>query len=49
MQLQEAAVWLNLGEHLNWGAVPLSGTFPTLDGPVVMVGAFKPTPRLFRA
>jgi len=44
MQLQEAAVWLNLGEHLNWGAFPLSGTFPTLDGHVVMVGAFKPNP-----
>ena len=44
MQLQEAAAWLNLGERLNWGAFPLSGTFVTLDGHVVMVGAFKPNP-----
>jgi crotonobetainyl-CoA:carnitine CoA-transferase CaiB-like acyl-CoA transferase len=44
MQLQEASAWLNLGERLNWGAFPLSGTFPTRDGHVVMVGAFKPNP-----
>ncbi len=44
MQLQEAAAWLNLGERLNWGAFPLSGTFATHDGHVVMVGAFKPNP-----
>ncbi len=44
MQLQEAAAWLNLGQRLNWGAFPLSGTFQTLDGHVVMVGAFKPNP-----
>jgi formyl-CoA transferase len=44
MQLQEASAWLNLGERLNWGAFPLSGTFQTLDGHVVMVGAFKPNP-----
>ena len=44
MQLQEASSWLNLGQHLNWGAFPLSGTFQTLDGHVVMVGAFKPNP-----
>jgi formyl-CoA transferase len=44
MQLQEATVWLNLGEQLNWGSFPLSGTFKTLDGYVVMVGAFKPNP-----
>ncbi|HXJ81116.1 MAG TPA: CoA transferase [Candidatus Methylomirabilis sp.] len=44
MQLQEASAWLNLGQHLNWGAFPLSGTFQTLDGHVVMVGAFKPNP-----
>ena len=44
MQLQEAAAWLNLGQRLNWGAFPLSGTFATLDGHVVMVGAFKPNP-----
>ena len=44
MQLQEATVWLNLGEQLNWGSFPLSGTFKTLDGYVVMVGAFKSNP-----
>jgi len=44
MQLQEASAWLNLREHLNWGAFPLSGTFRTLDGHVVMVGAFKANP-----
>jgi formyl-CoA transferase len=44
MQLQEATVWLNLRQRLNWGAFPLSGTFKTLDGYVVMVGAFKPNP-----
>jgi len=44
MQLQEAAVWLNLGERLNWGAFPLSGTFATRDGHIVMVGAFKQNP-----
>src|SRR5207245_4949074 len=41
MQLQEASAWLNLGERLNWGSFPLSGTFGTLDGHVVMVGACK--------
>ena len=44
MQLQEASAWLNLGERLNWGSFPLSGTFRTLDGHVVMVGAFKANP-----
>src|SRR5262244_3102797 len=44
MQLQEASAWLNLRERLNWGSFPLSGTFQTLDGYVVMVGAFKPNP-----
>jgi crotonobetainyl-CoA:carnitine CoA-transferase CaiB-like acyl-CoA transferase len=44
MQLQEASVWLNLGQRLNWGSFPLSGTFQTLDGHAVMVGAFKPNP-----
>jgi crotonobetainyl-CoA:carnitine CoA-transferase CaiB-like acyl-CoA transferase len=44
MQLQEASAWLNLKQDLNWGAFPLSGTFRTLDGHVVMVGAFKANP-----
>ncbi len=43
-QLQEATVYLNLRQTLNWGAFPLSGAFKTLDGHVVMVGAFKPNP-----
>jgi formyl-CoA transferase len=44
MQLQEASAWLNLQQDLNWGAFPLSGTFRTIDGHVVMVGAFKANP-----
>ena len=44
MQLQEASAWLNLKQDLNWGAFPLSGTFRTTDGHIVMVGAFKPNP-----
>jgi crotonobetainyl-CoA:carnitine CoA-transferase CaiB-like acyl-CoA transferase len=44
VQLQEASAWLNLGQRLNWGAFPLSGTFKTVDGHVVMVGAFKANP-----
>jgi formyl-CoA transferase len=43
-QPTEAAVQLNLGQELNWGAMPLAGTFETRDGHVVMVGAFKPNP-----
>lgn len=44
MQMQEATVWLSLRQRLNWGAMPLSGTFQTRDGHVVVVGAFKPNP-----
>jgi formyl-CoA transferase len=43
-QPTEAAVQLNLGRDLNWGAMPLAGTFATRDGHIVMVGAFKPNP-----
>src|SRR5262249_51168934 len=43
-QAEEAAAGPNLGQRLNWGSFPLSGTFRTLDGYVVMVGAFKPNP-----
>ncbi len=32
MQMQEATVWLSLRQRLNWGAMPLSGTFQTRDG-----------------
>ncbi len=44
MQMQEAAVWMMRGRELNWAAMPLSGVFETLDGAVVMVGAFKQNP-----
>ena len=44
MQMQEAAMWLMRGRELNWAAMPLSGVFETLDGAVVMVGAFKEHP-----
>jgi formyl-CoA transferase len=30
--------------ELNWAAMPLSGAFPTSDGALVMVGAFKTDP-----
>ena len=44
MQMQEAAMWMMRGRELNWAAMPLSGVFETLDGAVVMVGAFKEQP-----
>ena len=44
MQMQEAAVRMMRGRELNWAAMPLSGVFETLDGAVVMVGAFKEHP-----
>ncbi|MCY3877067.1 MAG: CoA transferase [Rhodobacteraceae bacterium] len=44
MQMQEAAAWMMRGEELNWAAMPLSGVFETIDGAVVMVGAFKENP-----
>jgi formyl-CoA transferase len=44
MQTQEASMWLMRGEHLNWGAMPLSGVFETRDGALVLVGAFKENP-----
>ena len=44
MQMQEAAVRMMRGRELNWAAMPLSGVFETLDGAVVMVGAFKQHP-----
>lgn len=43
-QMQEAAMWMMRGRHLNWAAMPLSGVFKTTDGEVVMVGAFKENP-----
>jgi formyl-CoA transferase len=44
MQMQEAAMQLNRGFEINWAAMPLSGVFPTTDGAVCMVGAFKENP-----
>jgi crotonobetainyl-CoA:carnitine CoA-transferase CaiB-like acyl-CoA transferase len=44
VQPTEASVQLNLDRELNWGSMPLAGTFETRDGHVVMVGAFKPNP-----
>ncbi len=44
MQLQEAAYWSKYHEVLNWAAMPLAGHFETKDGPIVVIGAFKPNP-----
>jgi formyl-CoA transferase len=44
MQMQEAATQLNRGHEVNWASMPLSGVFPTKDGAVCMVGAFKENP-----
>jgi formyl-CoA transferase len=44
MQMQEACMQLNRGYEVNWAAMPLSGVFPTSDGAVCMVGAFKENP-----
>jgi len=44
MQMQEASTRLNRGTEINWAAMPLSGVFPTTDGAVCMVGAFKKQP-----
>lgn len=44
MQMQEACMQMNRGYEINWAAMPLSGVFPTKDGAVCMVGAFKENP-----
>jgi formyl-CoA transferase len=44
MQMQEAAMWEQRGQHFSWGAFPLTGVFETRDGAVVLVGAFKANP-----
>ena len=44
MQMQEAAMRLMRGRDLNWAAMPLAGVFETMDGAIVMVGAFKENP-----
>lgn len=43
-QTQEGASHMMRGREVNWGAMPLSGVFPTSDGAVVLVGAFKTHP-----
>jgi crotonobetainyl-CoA:carnitine CoA-transferase CaiB-like acyl-CoA transferase len=43
-QTQEAAAQMMRGREVNWGAMPLSGVFTTMDGAVVLVGAFKAHP-----
>lgn len=43
-QTQEATAQMMRGREVNWGAMPLSGVFPTTDGAVAMVGAFKAHP-----
>jgi crotonobetainyl-CoA:carnitine CoA-transferase CaiB-like acyl-CoA transferase len=44
MQMQEAAMWTQRGQHFSWGAFPLTGVFATKDGAIVLVGAFKAHP-----
>ena len=44
MQMQEAAQWSKHREILNWAAMPLTGLFDAIDGPLVIVGAFKQNP-----
>lgn len=44
MQMQEAAMWLQRRKDLNWASFPLTGVFPTTNGAVVLVGAFKANP-----
>jgi formyl-CoA transferase len=44
MQMQEACMEMNRGREINWAEMPLSGVFPTTDGAVCMVGAFKENP-----
>lgn len=43
-QTQEGTAHMMRGREVNWGAMPLSGVFPTRDGAVVLVGAFKTHP-----
>ena len=44
MQMQEAAMVMMNNSEVNWAAMPLSGTFQTQNGPLVLVGAFKTNP-----
>ncbi len=44
MQMQEATCHLHSGKEINWAEMPLTGVFPTADGALVLVGAFKANP-----
>jgi formyl-CoA transferase len=44
MQMQEAAMWMMRGRDFSWGAMPYTGVFATIDGAIVIVGAFKTNP-----
>jgi len=44
MQMQEATCHLHSGKEINWAEMPLTGVFPTRDGALVLVGAFKANP-----
>ncbi|WP_104177492.1 CaiB/BaiF CoA-transferase family protein [Cryobacterium sp. Y50] len=44
MQMQEACMQLNRGYEVNWGAMPLSGVYATMDGAITMVGGFTEDP-----
>ncbi len=44
LQMQEAAMQLQRGFEVNWARMPLCGVFPTVDGAVCVVGAFKENP-----
>ena len=44
MQMQEATCHLHNGKEINWAEMPLVGVFPTTDGALVLVGAFKANP-----
>lgn len=44
MQMQEAAQWSKHRDVLNWAAMPLTGVFDTVNGAIVIVGAFKANP-----
>jgi formyl-CoA transferase len=46
MQMQEATCHLHSGKEINWAEMPLTGVFPTSDGALVLVGAFKENPLL---
>jgi formyl-CoA transferase len=44
LQMQEACMQMNRGWEVNWARMPLCGVFPTRDGAVCIVGAFKENP-----